>query len=755
MARATITEIKAAGAVVLLNNREKAWLPGQELSAKYVPSKKLFEQGLCTIGQELDVVVYGKEFGGKHKLVSHIRFTNDPWDKIKTWKYGDVKEMVIHSVTPGRAYGKIEAGIEGFVELPDIYNMTPFPRSWRDFKTISVGDVIAGSVNPVKIDSQNRLVKLNVTAYFKNLEKISGFLPTRDKNSLQTAEPPKTENPNQKEWHVVSSLEIRRTLVVDDSSLFLEEMGGYLEICGIKVEKFSTKAEAIEFIASSRCPDLDAAILDVNLERSSDYLGFQVAKVLAAHQPRCRIIMTTGDDVEREKVNKIAGDLSVSSFLFKPFGIEELNKAFSNATAGKTEKLQSFFDFLKEKRETILPAAGSSRSLSSAACELKEEIYAEIVAIFSIHPLTYDVNVEAYCGVSRGRVNDYIPKLRFSPVKDVAIDKEIIFEGKINNTPKYPKHRWLYKALNYESCLGFPVNIAHEREYCLFAFHGNENHFSDLDRYRVKTTADRIAQLLEIQRLEETIRNENPFYLAGKTYGSMAHDLFNALNREFGLLHIFKLIEDKTVINTNDIQELKKQLENLRRELKRAEGIVETFRRMSRSQYEQETDVDVFKTVNRVAKTIKIEAEALHTTIIVPPVPPTDGGHIIPTKVKIKETSLEQILYNLFLNAAQQIKRFSFIREKGYILVEFATFKQEDKYWLQVLIHDSGPGIHARDFEKVFQKGYTTKEGGCGMGLDICRNLLNQVGGRIKVLKSILFCGTTFEILLPINDQEV
>ena len=60
MAKARIVEIKAAGAVVLLENNEKAWLPGEELSAQYVFSKKLSEQNLCKIGDILDVTPYDR-----------------------------------------------------------------------------------------------------------------------------------------------------------------------------------------------------------------------------------------------------------------------------------------------------------------------------------------------------------------------------------------------------------------------------------------------------------------------------------------------------------------------------------------------------------------------------------------------------------------------------------------------------------------------------------------------------------------------
>ena len=750
MAKAKIVEIKAKGIVVLLlDDNEKAWLPGQELSTKFTFSKKLPEQNLCSQGDELDVVVYGEEFGGKKKLVSHIRFGKDPWDKVKTWNCGDVKEIVVYSVTASRAYGWIEPGIKGFIELSDIAKISGFPRSWKNFTTISAGDIISGFVKEDEIDVKNRLVKLFYSEYVESLKNIPEFLPILKKNSSDTVDNYEPKTPNHKELVIKFPPGIQHILVVDDDEVFLNEIVSYLKSCGIKATKAISKSEAMKSITDSECPDFDVAILDVNLMEGYGYSGFQVAKAIVRLQSRCNIIMTTGDSLESEEVRKNAGNLLISGFLYKPFGVEELSNIISNVMSGKIKKLEDFFNSPGEEIEPEIPKKKEIMSPISIACDLKEKTQAEIVVLFSIHPLSYEVQIEAYCGVLEDKAEEYLSKMRYSPVKDVAINEEILFEGKIQKTPKYSKHRWLVKALEYESCIGFPVNIDHELSYCLFAFHGNENHFDDFDKYKVKTAAERIAQLMENKKLEETIRSENPFYLAGKTYGSMAHDLMDALNREFGLIPIFKIIENKTNIENEGILEIKKHLENLRGELERAKGIVDTFRRMSRSQHEEKTEVDVFDTVNQVAKIIKVEAEALNTKITVQTMDKEIAG-----KIRIVKPAFEQVLYNLFLNAAQQIKRFDFVREKGYIIVEFANVKSGDKDWLRILIHDSGPGIHTRDFKKIFQKGYTTKEDGCGMGLDICQNIINEAGGEIRVLKSILFCGTTFEILLPFNYKE-
>jgi signal transduction histidine kinase len=46
-------------------------------------------------------------------------------------------------------------------------------------------------------------------------------------------------------------------------------------------------------------------------------------------------------------------------------------------------------------------------------------------------------------------------------------------------------------------------------------------------------------------------------------------------------------------------------------------------------------------------------------------------------------------------------------------------------------LHDSGPGIDAEQLERVFNSFYTTKPSGTGMGLSICRSIIDAHGGRL------------------------
>ena len=756
MKRAKVIKIKASGVIVQLEDDKEAWLPGPELSTKYNPSQALSKQSLCSEGEELEVIECGREFGGERKLVSHIRVENDPWDKVKEWKDNDVKEMEIHSVTVSRAFGKIEPGIRGYIELAELYDEKDslFPRSWSDFKTAAVGDIIAGYVNTGGTNNERRLVKLDVISYIKNLRDIPGVLPVLSKIPVEISPAQESEVKTRRDWFMPGLPEVSHMLVVDDSEKFSEEISIYLNDSGIEAAAAVSKDEALKFLSAPGCPDLDIAIVDVHLTEKNDYAGLEIARIIKEKQPRCRIIITTGGEVGLDKMLESSGDLPISFFLYKPFGLEELTQAISSTIREKPKQLKDFF-IEKGKNELHDQSSFESenRPLYSALDDLGKKIKAESVILFGVHPVSFRVKIVERCGNVNEKIDDYLLKLRYSPVKDVAVEREEIFERSAGRLTSYPKHRWLYDAMQYGSCIAFPVEVSYEWTYSLFAFHRDSYKFVEKDKYSVKSTAKEIAYILETKRLQDTWRRETPFILAGMTYGSMAHDLISTVSREFSIPPIFKIIDNKNEIGRDDIEKIRKHLETLLIELRRAKGIVETFRRMSRShleaEHEAETELNIFDAITDVSKNIKIEADALNTKVIIAPV---DKG--IWRKISMKKASFEQVIYNLVLNAAQQIFRFNFAREEGYVKIELGELESEDNRWIRILIHDTGPGIHAHSFEKIFEKGYTTKENGCGMGLDICRNIIKQAGGKIRVQKSVLFVGTTFEILLPLNINE-
>jgi signal transduction histidine kinase len=81
---------------------------------------------------------------------------------------------------------------------------------------------------------------------------------------------------------------------------------------------------------------------------------------------------------------------------------------------------------------------------------------------------------------------------------------------------------------------------------------------------------------------------------------------------------------------------------------------------------------------------------------------------------------------------------------KGQLLIS----TKQDHTGVLVAVRDSGPGIDPSHLERVFDAFYTTKSGGMGMGLSICRSIINAHGGRLWA-EANEPRGTIFQFTLP------
>ncbi|XUJ33450.1 sensor histidine kinase [Bradyrhizobium japonicum] len=89
-------------------------------------------------------------------------------------------------------------------------------------------------------------------------------------------------------------------------------------------------------------------------------------------------------------------------------------------------------------------------------------------------------------------------------------------------------------------------------------------------------------------------------------------------------------------------------------------------------------------------------------------------------------TQLQQVIVNLAINAVQAMMQAG--RDHGRIVITTAV---QDATTLCCSVEDNGPGISAEHAGRLFESFFTTKESGMGMGLPICRSIVEAHGGRI------------------------
>jgi signal transduction histidine kinase len=112
------------------------------------------------------------------------------------------------------------------------------------------------------------------------------------------------------------------------------------------------------------------------------------------------------------------------------------------------------------------------------------------------------------------------------------------------------------------------------------------------------------------------------------------------------------------------------------------------------------------------------------------------------SEVLMESIQLEQVLRNIILNALEAMP------EGGTLTIisrqDFSRRQPE----VAISIRDTGQGIPSDQVKRIFDRSFTTKTRGAGIGLSIVREIVDNHGGRIQV-DSQIGAGTTFTLYLP------
>lgn len=184
--------------------------------------------------------------------------------------------------------------------------------------------------------------------------------------------------------------------------------------------------------------------------------------------------------------------------------------------------------------------------------------------------------------------------------------------------------------------------------------------------------------------------------------------------------------------------ELKRRLKDISRESMRGAKIVKRVREFIRLREPERKPVDLNIVVLEALQLTRPERREHHVAVIV-------QLHRDLPRVWADAVQMTQVLVNLLLNAIQALG--SLARERRKILV--GTYVN-DAGLVEVSVADNGPGIEVADQSRIFDRFFTTKTGGLGLGLAISRSIIESHGGQLWY-DSVPGESALFRLTLPVH----
>lgn len=179
-------------------------------------------------------------------------------------------------------------------------------------------------------------------------------------------------------------------------------------------------------------------------------------------------------------------------------------------------------------------------------------------------------------------------------------------------------------------------------------------------------------------------------------------------------------------------------------EIDRANEIIYEFLNASKPQLGGKQGISLTKLLNDLF--ILYESEAILHNIELILVPSNEN-----VLLTIDAQQIKQVFANVIKNAIEAIKDYSELKPTHRGIIKISTELTHDR--VCIFITDNGAGMDEETVSKLFTPFYTTKKNGTGIGLSICKEIIDAHGGSIKA-DSNMKQGTTFTICLPVHPYE-
>jgi PAS domain S-box-containing protein len=254
-----------------------------------------------------------------------------------------------------------------------------------------------------------------------------------------------------------------------------------------------------------------------------------------------------------------------------------------------------------------------------------------------------------------------------------------------------------------------------------------------LDREgKVVKTIHIAKDITQRKRMEKTLRESEKLAAAGRLAARIAHEINNPLA---AIKNSFLLIKD-AVPRDHPYYQYVGRIDN---EISRVSSIVRQMFDLYRPGSEPRRQFRLREVITDIVALLKVASEERNVDIQLD----ISGGSPV---VTLDEGLFRQVLFNIIQNAIEASPPGEAVKVSAEVSDELLTVK----------VADQGPGIEQDIRDKVFEPFFSTKEGdatsGLGLGLSVCKGIIDATGGAIS-FSTEKGRGTVFNINIPLPKE--
>lgn len=248
---------------------------------------------------------------------------------------------------------------------------------------------------------------------------------------------------------------------------------------------------------------------------------------------------------------------------------------------------------------------------------------------------------------------------------------------------------------------------------------------------------ERLATARNLERTRYEMWRIGRANMLGELVSALAHEINQPLA---AILSNAQAARRFLAVENPDLDELREILDDIVRDDKRGGAVIRNLRRMlSKGEVERER-FHIQESIRVVLGLMSCEFEVRGVSIreeLDADLPPVGAGRV----------ESQQVIMNLMSNAVRALSESSPERREIRIRAE-----RHGEDAVMVSVEDQGPGIAPGELSQIFEPFVTTKPDGLGMGLAICRRIVEALGGRIWAENRI--SGTRVSFTLPLVEPE-